>query len=312
MEIKASIVLPTYNRAWCLGNAIRSALAQTEPNMELIVVDNASTDSTTDVVSHFTDPRVRYYRQTTMVEVAANWGEGLMRARGPYVAFLCDDDLLGPMFLENRLRRFASRTDAAVVFSRYERRRINGTKESEQNADWIEEKILGPQDLLLTALAKRWLIGAALYRRDAVVAAWDSVSSDDLVFDFSLNLHFAIKGLHGVYIPECDFVMGVHPGQSSRARQGDVFNQAQRLLKRLLNDSVPTSMKAPVRRELSSWLTLHGRRLASFGELCQARRCFRRALGADVSYVAAWRSLAQSWLCPKRLEASTKRQFEVT
>jgi glycosyltransferase involved in cell wall biosynthesis len=57
-----SVILPTYNRASLLGRAIRSVLAQTYTNLELIVVDDCSPDATRDVVRSFDDPRLRYLR----------------------------------------------------------------------------------------------------------------------------------------------------------------------------------------------------------------------------------------------------------
>src|SRR5687767_5658396 len=59
---RVTIFIPTYNRAHWLGQSIESALAQTYPDFELIVSDNASTDETRDVVAAFDDPRLTYVR----------------------------------------------------------------------------------------------------------------------------------------------------------------------------------------------------------------------------------------------------------
>ena len=87
-----SVVLPTFNRARTLPRAMASVLNQNYPALELIVVDDGSSDDTAQVVGAFSDPRVRY------VPLAKNGGasharnEGMRRARGRYIAFQDSDD----------------------------------------------------------------------------------------------------------------------------------------------------------------------------------------------------------------------------
>ena len=96
-----SVVIPTYNRADLLGDAIASALAQSVPPTEVIVVDDASTDSTADVVARFGTP-VRYFRQERAGQSAArNFGASL--AAGEYIAMLDSDDTWEATKLECQL-----------------------------------------------------------------------------------------------------------------------------------------------------------------------------------------------------------------
>ena len=89
-----SIVIPTHNCAQYLGGAIRSALRQTHRQIEVIVVDDGSTDDTVKVVRAFGDA-VRYlYQQNAGPSAARNLG--LAHARGEYVAFLDADDEVRP------------------------------------------------------------------------------------------------------------------------------------------------------------------------------------------------------------------------
>jgi len=87
-----SVVMPTYNRKKTIGRAIESALAQTYKNIEIIVVDDGSTDGTKEVVAaYLKNPAVRYiYEENKGCVVARN--EGIERARGKYIAILDDDD----------------------------------------------------------------------------------------------------------------------------------------------------------------------------------------------------------------------------
>jgi glycosyltransferase involved in cell wall biosynthesis len=91
-----SICVPTYNRAPLLGRALRSALAQTFGDFELIVCDNASADDTPAVVGSFRDPRLRSLRYDRLVGMYANHNRCLDAARAEWVVYLHSDDELEP------------------------------------------------------------------------------------------------------------------------------------------------------------------------------------------------------------------------
>src|SRR5262245_17659232 len=91
---RVSVVIPTYNRAAIVGGTIESVLAQTHGDVEVVVVDDGSTDETPEAVGRF-DGRVTYIRQENLgVEAARK--RGLARATGRYVNFLDDDDVMLP------------------------------------------------------------------------------------------------------------------------------------------------------------------------------------------------------------------------
>ena len=93
-----SVILPTYNRAHVLEEAIRSVLEQTYPEWELIVSDDGSTDSTGDLVAGFGDARVRYLRdENAGAAVARN--RALGEARGELIAYLDSDNVWHPDYL---------------------------------------------------------------------------------------------------------------------------------------------------------------------------------------------------------------------
>lgn len=97
-----SVVIPAYNTEIYIGQAIASALQQTLHDIEVIVVDDGSTDGTASVVSAFADPRVRYiYQDNQERSVARN--HGLALASGRYVAFLDADDWWHPTKLEKQV-----------------------------------------------------------------------------------------------------------------------------------------------------------------------------------------------------------------
>lgn len=95
-----SVIIPTYNRATLLEVAIRSVVAQTFSDWELLVVDDGSTDNTAALVQSYaaSDPRIKYiYQQNSERSAARN--NGIKQSQGKYICFLDSDDY----FLESRL-----------------------------------------------------------------------------------------------------------------------------------------------------------------------------------------------------------------
>jgi GT2 family glycosyltransferase len=99
-----SVVIPTYNRAYCVGGAIDSVLAQSHQNVEIILIDDGSTDNTRDFVAekYGKDSRVKYHYQSNGGVTAAR-NVGLKFAQGDYIALLDSDDQWKPWKLELQL-----------------------------------------------------------------------------------------------------------------------------------------------------------------------------------------------------------------
>lgn len=113
-----TIGLSTYNRAdGYLRNAFESALAQTYPNLEIVVSDNGSTDHTEAYVKSFADPRVRYFKQAQNIGANANFNFCLEQARGAYFLLLHDDDVLDPDMVEACLDAAEDDTHLGVLRS---------------------------------------------------------------------------------------------------------------------------------------------------------------------------------------------------
>ena len=99
-----SIVIPTYNRGDLVRYAIQSVLKQTFGDFEIVVSDNCSTDDTPEVVTGFTDPRLRYVRPPRHLVIADNWEFARSKATGKLILMLGDDDAL----VTTALERFAA------------------------------------------------------------------------------------------------------------------------------------------------------------------------------------------------------------
>ena len=112
-----SFVLLSYNYARYIGDTISSVLQQEgDHSFELIVVDDASTDNSHDVISAFADPRIRYFRHETNQGHAATVTDGLRAARGTYIARIDSDDPSRPHFLNEVIPLFEQHPRVGLVY----------------------------------------------------------------------------------------------------------------------------------------------------------------------------------------------------
>jgi glycosyltransferase involved in cell wall biosynthesis len=137
-----SVVIPTYNYARYLPEAIDSVLAQTYAPLEIIVVDDGSTDDTPQVLATYGE-KIRIIRQDNQ-GVAAARNTGVAAARGEYIALLDSDDLWLPRKLELQVARFES--DPALGFVHCGAETFDGERTLGVLADgmegWVREAIL--------------------------------------------------------------------------------------------------------------------------------------------------------------------------
>lgn len=114
---RISVCIPTYNYSRYIGVAVRSVLRQTFTDLEVVVVDNASTDDTEAVVHRYAgeDRRIRFYRNNENLGMARNFNRALHLAQADVVKVLCADDYLHPLALERSLEALQSNASVSVV-----------------------------------------------------------------------------------------------------------------------------------------------------------------------------------------------------
>jgi glycosyltransferase involved in cell wall biosynthesis len=113
-----SVILPTYNRGYCIERSIDSVLGQTHERMDLIIVDDGSTDDTRERIAkrYHRDGRLRYfYQENQGVSVARN--RGLREALGLFVALQDSDDVWKPWKLELQVACLESVPDAGMIWT---------------------------------------------------------------------------------------------------------------------------------------------------------------------------------------------------
>ena len=112
---RVSVVLPTYNRDYCLARSIDSVLNQTFIDFELLILDDGSTDGTPELVANYDDHRVQYFRFTDNAGQTKRLNQGIEAARGALIAFQDSDDEWLPCKLEMQVHAIDDAPSAVGV-----------------------------------------------------------------------------------------------------------------------------------------------------------------------------------------------------
>ncbi len=118
--MKVSVVIPTYNRAYILGDALESVLSQTYLDYEIIVVDDGSTDKTRELVESYQSDKIRYIRHEHNRGCSAAYNTGISAASGNFIAILDSDDQWKRDYLERQMNFYHRYPEVDVVFTNTE------------------------------------------------------------------------------------------------------------------------------------------------------------------------------------------------
>jgi glycosyltransferase involved in cell wall biosynthesis len=140
---KVSIIIPTRNRSKFLEEAVRSVLAQTYRDFEIIIIDDASTDTTSDIISQkfasdIKSRRIKYIRNEKQMERGFSRNIGVDISRGEYIALLDDDDMWLPFHLEILVNFLDTNKSVNLVFSNF----INYSLEGALEKAWSDKNDL--------------------------------------------------------------------------------------------------------------------------------------------------------------------------
>lgn len=161
-----SIIMPCLNCAGHLTLSVRSVLDQTIANLELLFVDNGSTDTTLAKLEQITDPRLIILHQPEKgVSRARNLA--IEKARGEYIAFLDSDDTWEPDFLEKMLSALNANPDAALAYCGWQ----NLGKPGRRGAPFLPPDYESADKIAHLLAGCRWPIHAALTRSEFIKVA---------------------------------------------------------------------------------------------------------------------------------------------
>ena len=204
-----SVVMPAYNRGYIIADSIASVLQQTWGDFELIIIDDGSKDDTREVVSRFTDPRIRYLRHEQNRGCSSAYNTGLREAAGEFVSILDSDDLWKPERLAKALDFLERHPEADVVFTDFEktagkevtpshvRRRCPRTSALLAERGWPKETLFTQREMYLVLLQEfPMVLQSTMMRRAArdrtgyLNESWRSASDWDFILRCSKQNRF--------------------------------------------------------------------------------------------------------------------------
>ncbi len=296
-----SILIPTFNRAEYLGQAIDSALTQTYTNIEIIVHDDASTDDTPQLLKKYSDKRLRIIRTEDNHGMLGGWNYIVTKAKGDYIKFLASDDLLEPTCVEELVE--AARTHPSVALITCQRKFIDEQGRVEKKMGFSDkDTIVNGKDhahWILTTLREN-LIGeptAVLYPTKLVKKAgeYDRTFSQFADFEYWIRL-LQFGDLVYVHKPLCSFRTHEGSNTSSAIRDGRFITEIFALISKYYDNSRYTKSFTLTRRDrdhVTTQKTLDTLKnikdLFVKGQLAHARRYFLR-LSQSVSLDSMTRS----------------------
>lgn len=147
MNKLVSILIPVYNREKLVIESIESALSQTYDNIEIVIVDNASTDKTWEVVQKYANNhKVKLHRNETNIGPVYNWIECLNRASGYYANFLYSDDILHENFIEVCVSKMQESSNVGFVRTKYvDRDKVNNLQSA---LDYSKDEFMTSQEYI--------------------------------------------------------------------------------------------------------------------------------------------------------------------
>ncbi len=132
-----SICIPTFNAARWILDCLESALAQSYPSLEVLVIDDASTDETVELIRSIDDERIRLLVNEQNVGLTRNWNKCIEMSRGDFIKFLFHDDILYPDCVAKMIRLLLSNQNVGLVFSPRDVI-VEGDPESKLTKIWLQ------------------------------------------------------------------------------------------------------------------------------------------------------------------------------
>lgn len=325
MNPKVSVVIPTYNRATTVPRAIESVLAQTVTDLEVIVVDDGSSDDTGKVLGQMFGDRIRYYPQVNQgASVARN--RGVEQARGEWIAFLDSDDLWEKEKLEwqfKALEQFGPQCGGCYTDVQFFNHSETRTMFQLVEHEFRHEGTMGAKPDVLERLVRPGGSGMVVCLSSLVARAdWvrktggfdpELLYSQDSEFMFRLAM---LTGFCYVNLPLVRFDRSPaeirHVGVQSEWNKVEFWLQdSQRRLEGLLrlSEGLPMKIRKVIRERLSNVHSGWTNWYLETGQYEKARAAVSRAAQLDLTFNLAAKWLL-TWMSPQLALRTVRRRKE--
>ncbi len=207
---EVSVIIPVYNHERFIGECVESVLAQDFPSLEVIVVDDGSTDGTPDILRYYRN-EIRYIRQENR-GCAAALNVGVKAARGDYVAWLSSDDVFLPGKIRAQMDVFREREEVVLVYTDFRIIDSEGRRLQDVLIDYGEEGIY-----LFSLLSANIINGSSVLMRKKAVESLGGFD-ETLPVDVDGDMWFRMlaAGMKFAHVPEILLLYRFHETNLSR------------------------------------------------------------------------------------------------
>jgi len=216
---KVTVVIPVYNREKYMAQTIRSILAQTFTDFELLVIDDGSTDRSREIVHSFSDQRIRLVCHPTNLGIPRTRNKGIELARGEYLAFLDSDDYAYPTRLARQSTFLDNHLDYAAVGTW-----IEWMDEEGHPLGRIKRKAVSAEEIAAQRLFRSGLENSTSMARTAILRKYPHNEQISLGEDFDLWSRIAAR--HKLAnLPEVLVYRREHPSRTTHEQASLIKHQ---------------------------------------------------------------------------------------
>jgi glycosyltransferase involved in cell wall biosynthesis len=296
--MKVTVIITTYNYGRFVQEAIDSVISQTETDLQILVVDDGSTDDTPAVLARIRDPRVEIVR-TANQGISAARNEGLSRAKGDFIAFLDADDRWTSRKLEHQLQVMSTEPDMVAVFTNFVRFDERGVFPQDQFSFFPElatvptrstpdgrgQRILGDAFCTLVAFGEipAW-VQTILFRRRAVkdlVFPIPERAPNGMRYGLCEDMHFCLRAFRQgvVGFLKQPLVEVRRHAENATGQAADMPHAKLAALQLLTEVPLTPAQHSALNRRVGRALVNSGIQNASDGQNRAAARKYLQALG---------------------------------
>jgi len=216
MSPRVTVLMPVYNGLPYLRAAIESVLRQTLSDFEFLIIDDASTDDSSECIESYRDPRIRVVRNDKNLGTSGSMNRGIELARAEYVARIDQDDVCLPKRIEQQLAYLEARPDLAIVCSwEYEidslgRKTRNWRRKLDGYGSFLGYLIVGKCPIWHPSI---------MFRRQVVMEVGGYNHSYSPAEDFELTMRLAMHRHNGGVVPEFLLMQRQHESRQSVQRE---------------------------------------------------------------------------------------------
>ena len=219
-----SVIMPAFNRAHLIGDAISSILGQTLADFELLIVDDGSSDGTASLARSFDDPRLRVVQHETNLGIPQARNTGLEHARGKYVAWLDSDDVARPHRLQAQVDFLSANPHIAMIGCCAGKIGQGGRRKS-----GVRVPPLDPRDI------KAWLLFRSAFQQSSIMGRADILKAHPYDDDYPVcedhDVFIRLSESHQIQnVPQVLIDRRLHAGQTVRVEEDSIQERKMRLL----------------------------------------------------------------------------------